>query len=175
MLATGGFQGSVQLWDGVRGTALEDTLTGHVGSVLWGAWGQVGGRPVLATGGDDLFVRLWEVVEDRRVPRLPTYRSDVTAPVDELSRLGDAIALAELVTALTAGPPMAVGLFGDWGEGKSHFLGLLQQQVTAMTHPDNPLSCSAVRQVRVQRLALRGNRLVGQPGRRVVHPACGAA
>ena len=147
LLATGGYQGSVRLWDGVRGTALEDTLTGHFSSVLWGAWGQVGGRPVLATGGGDVFVRLWEVIEDRRVPRLPTYRSDVTAPVDELSRLGDAVALAELVTALTAGPPMAVGLFGDWGEGKSHFLGLLHQQVMAMAHPDNPLSCSAVRQV----------------------------
>ena len=148
VLATGGFQGSVRLWDAVRNAALENTLADHVGTVLWGAWGQVDRKPVLATGGDDRFVRLWEVIEDRRVSRLPSYRSDVTEPVDELSRLGDAVALAELVTARTARPPMAVGLFGDWGEGKTHFLGLLREQVAATARPDNPLSCSAVRQVR---------------------------
>ena len=103
---------------------------------------------MLATGGDDGAVRLWEVIEDRPVPRLPSYRSDATAPVDELSRAGDAVALAELVTAVTAKPPLAVGLFGDWGEGKSHFLELLQQQVAATARPDNLLAHSAVRQVR---------------------------
>jgi hypothetical protein len=57
------------------------------------------------------------------------------------------VALAELLTARTARPPLAVGLFGDWGEGKSHFLGLLQQQVQATARPDNLLAHSAVRQV----------------------------
>ena len=148
VLATGGLQGSVRLWDAVRNAALEDTLADHVDTVLWGAWGRVDRKPVLATGGNDRFVRLWEVIEDRRVSRLPSYQSDVTKPVvDELSRLGDAVALAELVTARTVRPPMAVGLFGHWGEGKTHFLELLHQQV-ATARPDNPLSCSAVRQVR---------------------------
>jgi WD40 repeat protein len=148
LLATGGYQGAVRIWDAARGTVIEDMPTAHFSTVLWGSWGQAGDHPVLATGGDDRFIRLWEVVEDRPVPRLPTYRSDVTVPIDELSRLGDAVALAELVTAKTAAPPLAIGLFGDWGEGKSHFLGLLQEQVAASAHPDNPLSCSAVRQVR---------------------------
>ncbi|MGH3622855.1 MAG: P-loop NTPase fold protein, partial [Sciscionella sp.] len=35
----------------------------------------------------------------------------------------------------------------DWGEGKSHFLGLLQRQVKAIARPDNPLAHDAVRQV----------------------------
>jgi hypothetical protein len=91
---------------------------------------------------------LWELVEDRPVPRLPPYRSDATAPVDELTRIGDAVALAELITARTVRPPLAVGLFGDWGEGKSHFLGLLQHHVTMTARPDNPLAHAAVRQVR---------------------------
>jgi hypothetical protein len=104
---------------------------------------------VLATGGGDGAVRLSEVVEDRPVSRVvPAYQSDVTEPVDKLSREGDAAALAELVTATTAKPPLAVGLFGDWGEGKSHFLDLLEQQVRATARPDNPLAHSAVRQVR---------------------------
>jgi KAP family P-loop domain len=132
----------------LRGIPFGEPLAGHARAVLWGAWGTVGGRPVLATGGDEATVRLWEVIEDQPVPRLPSYRSDATVPVDELSRVGDAVALAELVTAITARPPLAVGLFGDWGEGKSHFLGLLQQQVAATARPDNLLAHSWVRQVR---------------------------
>jgi hypothetical protein len=68
--------------------------------------------------------------------------------VDELGRAGEARALAELVTARSARPPLAVGLFGDWGEGKSHFLELLHQQVTAVARPGNVLAHQAVRQVR---------------------------
>ncbi|MDX3539703.1 P-loop NTPase fold protein [Streptomyces sp. MB09-01] len=88
------------------------------------------------------------MVERRPIPRLPAYRSDVTASTDELARAGEAAAVAELITARTARPPLAVGLFGDWGQGKSHFLELLQKQVEATAQPDNPLAHSAVRQVR---------------------------
>ena len=132
----------------LRAVPFGQPLTGHTFTVWWGAWASVAGQLVLATGGDDRTVRLWEVVEDRPVPRLPAYRSDAAAAADELSRAGDAVALAELVTAVSARPPLAVGLFGDWGEGKSHFLELLQQQVAAVARPDNLLAHSAVRQVR---------------------------
>jgi KAP family P-loop domain len=162
VLATSdGGGGTVRLWDGLDRAPLGEPLAGHAGPVLWGAWAEVGGRPVLVTGGDGggivvggvafgggAIVRLWEVVEDRPVPRLPSYRSDVPAAADELARAGDAQALAELVTAVTAAPPLAVGLFGDWGEGKSHFLGLLAERVEAVAGPGNPLACSALRQVR---------------------------
>ncbi|MFF4448287.1 P-loop NTPase fold protein [Streptomyces sp. NPDC001502] len=148
VLATGDREGEVRLWDPVEGTALGEPLRGHSGSLVWGAWGNADGRPTLATGDDDGGVLLWEVVEHRPVPRLPTYRSDVTASTDELARAGEAAAVAELITARTATPPLAVGLFGDWGQGKSHFLGLLQEQVDATAQPDNPLAHSAVRQVR---------------------------
>ncbi|MFB6613677.1 P-loop NTPase fold protein [Streptomyces sp. NPDC056367] len=148
VLATGDGIGEVRLWDPTEGTALGEPLIGHSGSVVWGAWGDAGGRATLATGDDDGRVLLWEVVEHRPVPRLPTYRSDVTASTDELARAGEAAAVAELITARTAKPPMAVGLFGDWGQGKSHFLGLLQKQVDATAQPDNPLAHSAVRQVK---------------------------
>jgi hypothetical protein len=92
-------------------------------------------------------VRLWEVIADRAVPRLPSYRSDATAEDDALDRGGEAAALAELITARSARPPLAVGLFGDWGEGKSHFLGLLRQKVTEVARPGNVLAHQAVRQV----------------------------
>jgi hypothetical protein len=44
---------------------------------------------------------------------------------------------------------LAVGLFGEWGQGKSHFLRLVQvqRQVAVAARSDNPLAHSAVRQV----------------------------
>ena len=148
ILATGGVGGTVRLWDPQARGPLGDPLTAHRGGVWWGVWGRVGDRPILATGGVDGTVRLWEVIGDRAVPRLPSYRSDATADDDALDRGADAAALAELITARSARPPLAVGLFGDWGEGKSHFLGLLQQRVTAVARPGNVLAHQAVRQVR---------------------------
>ncbi len=147
VLATGDTQGGVRLWDADAAAPLCEPLPGHVGMARWGAWTDLGGRPALAVGGLD-GVRLWEVVEDRAVPRLPGYRSDIALATDELGRSDDALAVAELITARSAQPPLAVGLFGDWGEGKTHFLGLLEQHVRAVARPANVLAHSAVRQVR---------------------------
>lgn len=148
VLATGGDDHTVRLWDPIRGAALGEPLTGHSASVRWGIWGQVSNRPALFTGsGEGIWP--WEIIDDRPLPRLlPPYRSDAAAAADELDRTDDAAAVAELVTARTATPPLAVGLFGDWGEGKSHFLNLLQQEVEVAARLDNPLSHTAVRQVR---------------------------
>lgn len=149
VLVVGGDDERAYLWVPAEGSTPPSELpTGHTSAVRWGAWGRVGDRPVLATGGDSGAVRLWEVIEDKPNPWLPSYQSDITATTDELSRSGDAIAVAELVTARTARPPLAVGLFGDWGEGKSHFLGMLQQQVETVAQPTNPLAHADVRQVR---------------------------
>ena len=60
MLATGGSDRMVRLWDGQDHAPIGEPLGGHAGEVLWGAWAEVGGRPVLATGGSDRMVRLWD-------------------------------------------------------------------------------------------------------------------
>jgi WD40 repeat protein len=57
VLVTGGSDGDVRLWDPEHRTAL-GALVGHTGWVLWGAWGRIGDRAVLATGGHDGVVRL---------------------------------------------------------------------------------------------------------------------
>jgi hypothetical protein len=147
VLATGSRDGTVRLWDPRTHSQLGDSLVGHTNDVLWGTWSEVDGRPVLATGDGDGTVRMWEIIDDRPIIRWGTYRSDVSESIDELARSGDAVALAELVTARSARPPLAVGLFGDWGEGKSHFLRLLRDQVRAAARRDNTLSHDAVRQV----------------------------
>ncbi|MFD7735967.1 P-loop NTPase fold protein [Kitasatospora phosalacinea] len=148
------FGGSVRLWDMSDPTApvpLGQSLDSS-GPLRSMAWAELDGRPVLAAGHDGGYssgsIWLWEVVEDRLAERVPPYHSDAGFGGDELSRAGEALALAELVTARSARPPLAVGLFGDWGGGKSHFLDLVQQQVDATARPNNPLSHHAVRQVR---------------------------
>jgi hypothetical protein len=149
VLATGGLDRTVRLWDPATGTALGGPLTGHTGPVYWGCWGQVDGRPVLATGGRDGTVRLWELCEERLVS-LPPYRSDVGGEPDRLARGVEAAALAELITARSARPPLAIGVFGDWGEGKSHFLGHLRRQIRDRSQQiaaDDELTHRAVRQV----------------------------
>jgi KAP family P-loop domain/WD domain, G-beta repeat len=149
VLATGSDDRTVRLWDPATGAALGGPLTSHTGHVDWGCWGQVDGRPVLATGGRDGTVRLWELCEERLVS-LPPYRSDVGGEPDRLARGVETAALAELITARSARPPLAIGVFGDWGEGKTHFLGQLRRQIRDRSQQiaaDDELTHRAVRQV----------------------------
>jgi WD40 repeat protein len=148
VLATGDNAGSVRLWDPLAGRLLGDPLRAGTRS-RWGAWQLVQGRPILATGGDDTVVRLWEVVDERSVgATLPPYRSDALTAIDHLDRTAEATAVAELITARSARPPLAIGLFGDWGEGKSHFMALLRRRVAAAAATHGILAHRHVRQVR---------------------------
>jgi WD40 repeat protein len=62
LLATGGGDGSVRLWDPATGTAVGQPLTGHGGGVLSVAAVRLAdGQSLLATGGDDGSVRLWRL------------------------------------------------------------------------------------------------------------------
>jgi WD40 repeat protein len=146
---TGSEDGTVRIWDLTAGVALSPPLAGHQRRVVCATWIAVDGRPVAVTGSIDGTVQRWEIVEEQSVgASLPPYRSDSPNSADRLARSSDATALAELITARSARPPLAVGLFGDWGEGKSHFLGLLQREVEAATTSGNPLAHHSVRQVR---------------------------
>ncbi|MCL2781887.1 MAG: hypothetical protein FWD74_10475, partial [Actinomycetia bacterium] len=58
VLASGGDDGTVRLWDPATREPVGEPLTGHNGAVRAVAFGTAGGRPVLASGGDDGTVRL---------------------------------------------------------------------------------------------------------------------
>jgi len=151
VLATGGEDGMVRLWDPDTGSQLGVALAGHTGPVMWGVWGQVEGAPMLATGDTGGTVRLWDLVLQRVVPRVPRYISDTAGATDRLGRQEDAAALADLITARSARPPLAVGVFGQWGEGKSLFLEMLEEQVSERARvagPDDKIAHGFVRQVR---------------------------
>lgn len=79
----------------------------------------------------------WHGVADdlRRIAWVPPGRertkveSDNAQPVDAFGAKADADALAELITLESAGTPMAIGIFGHWGTGKSTLMRLTQNSV----------------------------------------------
>ncbi|GAA2438047.1 hypothetical protein GCM10009856_56380 [Mycolicibacterium llatzerense] len=129
VLAVGGpGSGGVHIWYPSMRAAGQKVLDSNL---YWGAWGLADGQAVLA-GSDDTCVGIWEVQTETLVSARPDYHSDTAGSVEDidvLDRQADAAALAELITSRTARPPLAVGIFGQWGEGKSHFMGLLHREV----------------------------------------------
>ncbi len=71
----------------------------------------------------------------RRILAVPTvapaaFAADAPAPTDDaLGRRADAKRLAELACLADNAPPLAIGLFGDWGSGKSTFMAMMQDEV----------------------------------------------
>lgn len=160
LLATFMNDGTTRVWDPLTGDTIS-TLPGthHAGATA--VLPLPDGRVLLATTSGDGTARVWEVVlEDRvpRVPRVPGYISDAAAGTDLLDRDREAVAIADLLTARSARPPLAVGVFGQWGEGKSQFLELVHAAVAARSAAASasgrtsgradPIAHAQVRQVR---------------------------
>lgn len=90
--------------------------------------------PILAAiertpeGGEDIAA--WRRILG--VPRVApaAFAADAPAAVDDaLGRRADARRLAELACLADNAPPLAIGLFGDWGSGKSTFMAMMQAEV----------------------------------------------
>jgi hypothetical protein len=52
---------------------------------------------------------------------------------DQLGVRGSAERLAELIALRETKMPLAIGLFGDWGSGKSHFMNLIDRRLKTIT------------------------------------------
>jgi WD40 repeat protein len=123
-LATVGGDGTARLWDVATGserTALspdaEDCAFGE-GSLV-------------ATAGRNGIVRLWEETED--TGDLAVVFADVPVGDDLIGVGADAAALANLIAARDTKPPLSIGLFGDWGSGKSFLIGQVQERVRRLS------------------------------------------
>jgi WD40 repeat protein len=123
LLATTGRDGTVRLWDVASGSQ-RSLLTGHEG-VVWSCAFSSDGS-VLVTRGIDGTARLWEQI---LLPPLPQVRADTAEGEDLLDVRVDAEALANVVAATGTRPPLSIGLFGDWGSGKTFFIRQVQRRV----------------------------------------------
>jgi KAP family P-loop domain len=60
---------------------------------------------------------------------LPTYAADSTTGPDLIGITREVEAMASLVSAWSVEPPLSIGLFGEWGSGKSFFMRRMQDRV----------------------------------------------
>ena len=68
---------------------------------------------------------------------IPNYKADHGAPASLASDLVDiraeVDAFAYLIASRGLKPPLAIGLFGDWGSGKSFFMGAVRERIDRLT------------------------------------------
>ncbi|MDB4950915.1 MAG: hypothetical protein JWM27_3564 [Gemmatimonadetes bacterium] len=76
-------------------------------------------------------ILLGEVAAD--VPSQPGYVADDPAGEDRLAITGDVNALASVLAASSVQPPVSVGLFGDWGSGKSFFMRRMERRIADLS------------------------------------------
>ena len=74
---------------------------------------------------------------EQRMPRrpldVPTYAADRVGAGDDLVGIQREVdAFAYLLASKAQRPPLAVGLFGDWGSGKSFFMNAVRHRITAI-------------------------------------------
>ncbi|MCS6855987.1 MAG: KAP family NTPase, partial [Elioraea sp.] len=60
------------------------------------------------------------------------FAADQPAAEDALGRREEARRLAELACLKANAPPLAIGLFGAWGAGKSTFMRLMEEEIEAI-------------------------------------------
>lgn len=75
--------------------------------------------------------------EPARVPRSIAFVSaDTSVGQDLLGFEADVNALSAIIAAKTIEPPLSIGLFGDWGSGKSFFMGKMDECIRDLTEID---------------------------------------
>jgi hypothetical protein len=109
--------------------------------------------PARADGRGDTEPRAAEQAADR----LAGYSSDDIDDVDRLGITRDVHTIAALLASNKISPPLSVGLFGDWGSGKSFFMRHLERRITtlaaaartaeAATPPQPSYYCSHIVQI----------------------------
>lgn len=76
---------------------------------------------------------LWSVLQQIQFEY--GYRSDQATGVDTLGIQGEVNAVCAVITDRAVRPPLAVGLFGKWGTGKSFFMEKMREQIERLTGP----------------------------------------
>lgn len=95
------------------------------------AWQEILGAS-LATATEDETAITSDTEQDFRPP-LAGFSADYWEGEDLLGITRDVNALASLVAARSIDPPLSIGLFGDWGSGKTHFMRQMRARVQKLS------------------------------------------
>ncbi len=71
IIASGGSDTTVRVWDATTGTPLTSPLTGHTDWVRTVAMGYLDGRTIIVSGGDDQAIRMWDLAAGKSTTELP--------------------------------------------------------------------------------------------------------
>lgn len=128
MLAFADAAGVVTLWHAASGEVVgEITHPGPVAALAFSP-----DCRTLAVGGE---AGVWTSnVALPRHRRVASYDADTAAGDQDLLDIdADVEAFATLIAATTLVPPLSIGLFGNWGSGKSFFMHRLRERVREIT------------------------------------------
>jgi KAP family P-loop domain len=64
---------------------------------------------------------------------LPSFNADLSSGEDKLGIATDVAAMASLIVSNSLQPPLSIGLFGNWGSGKSFFMEKLRDRIRALS------------------------------------------
>jgi hypothetical protein len=90
--------------------------------------------------------RIW--IERSSIRFAHGYRSDQPGISDELGISGDVNAVCDVITDSAVNPPIAIGLFGAWGSGKTFFMNSMRRRVAELTAGPGALRKLKVVQIR---------------------------
>jgi hypothetical protein len=80
-------------------------------------------------GDDDRHWRVVLIGAGTEPRRRVEFSADSTTGTDLIGIEQDVLALATLIAARDSSPPLSIGLFGDWGSGKTFFMGQLRSTI----------------------------------------------
>jgi hypothetical protein len=126
LLVTASTIPAVHIWSVETGVEVARLQTGRTDRALDIAV-SADGKLLASANGKAL---VWQVGLGGRDFRLSGYTADDARRGADLLRIGDDVdAFAQLIAARTITPPLSIGIFGDWGSGKSFFMNQLKSRV----------------------------------------------
>ncbi|MBN9125394.1 MAG: hypothetical protein BGO99_13630 [Nitrosospira sp. 56-18] len=145
-IVSGSEDKTLRLWDARSGESIGEPLRGH-GDVVYSVAFSPDG---IVSGSEDSTLRLWnasigttgqpigksmrpDAGDDdhaaEKIRRLSGFSADRAGGEDLLGIQDEVRALAVLIAARTVVPPLSIGLFGEWGSGKTFFMRQLRNAI----------------------------------------------